>query len=254
MALHFDIITIFPDLCAGVVQESIVARAQRSGIVSISTVDLRDFTHDRHRSVDDRPYGGGPGMVFKPEPVFEAVDAVLAKRRAPEERTRKIVVTPQGRRMCQADLRELSTEASWIILLCGHYEGFDERILAGLGFDAVSIGDYVLSGGELPALVILDGIVRLLPGALGHPESARRESFEDGLLDYPQYTRPPVFRGMAVPEILLSGNHEAIAKWRREQAIERTATRRADLLGTDEATNEARESRSAASAAEIPES
>lgn len=204
--------------------ESILGRARQKGLFDVHCTDLRDFTHDRHRSVDDRPYGGGPGMVFKPEPVFEAVEAVLARQRAVPEKTRRLVLTPQGRRLVQADCRDLA-RAEWIVLLCGHYEGFDERIFQGLDLEPVSIGDYVLSGGEIAAMVILDGVVRLLPGALGHPESAEHESFETDLLDHPHYTRPPVFRGMEVPEVLLSGNHAEIREWRRREARRRTEAR-----------------------------
>jgi tRNA (guanine37-N1)-methyltransferase len=230
MAVRFDIITIFPGMFSSVVDESILGRAVKSGLVEIRRVDLRDFTKDRHRSVDDRPYGGGPGMVFKPEPVFDAVESVLGEvGSAADAGVRKIILTPQGRRLDQPLLRELSGE-SRIALLCGHYEGFDERIIEGLGFEEVSIGDYVLSGGELPAMVLIDGVVRLLPGALGHPESSEEESFENGILEYPQYTRPPEYRGMKVPEVLLSGNHAEIEQWRRQQALERTRDRRGDLL------------------------
>ena len=230
MAVRFDIITIFPGMFSSVVGESILGRAVKSGLVEIQRVDLRDFTEDRHRSVDDRPYGGGPGMVFKPEPVFDAVESVLGEvGSAADAGVRKIILTPQGRRLDQPLLRELSGE-SRIVLLCGHYEGFDERIIEGLGFEEVSIGDYVLSGGELPAMVLIDGVVRLLPGALGHPESSAGESFENGILEYPQYTRPSEYRGMKVPEVLLSGNHAEIEQWRRQQALERTRDRRGDLL------------------------
>ena len=230
MAVRFDIITIFPGMFSSVVGESILGRAVKSGLVEIQRVDLRDFTEDRHRSVDDRPYGGGPGMVFKPEPVFDAVESVLGEvGSAADAGVRKIILTPQGRRLDQSLLRELSAE-SRIVLLCGHYEGFDERIIEGLGFEEVSIGDYVLSGGELPAMVLIDGVVRLLPGALGHPESSEEESFENGILEYPQYTRPPEYRGMKVPDVLLSGNHAEIEQWRRQQALERTRDRRGDLL------------------------
>ena len=230
MAVRFDIITIFPGMFSSVVDESILGRAVKSGLVEIQRVDLRDFTEDRHRSVDDRPYGGGPGMVFKPEPVFDAVESVLGEvGSAADAGVRKIILTPQGRRLDQPLLRELSGE-SRIVLLCGHYEGFDERIVEGLGFEEVSIGDYVLSGGELPAMVLIDGVVRLLPGALGHPESSEEESFENGILEYPQYTRPSEYRGMKVPEVLLSGNHAEIEQWRRQQALERTRDRRGDLL------------------------
>ncbi len=233
MSFSVDILTIFPGMFPAVLGESIVGRAQSSGLVEIDYTDIRSFAQDRHLSVDDRPYGGGPGMVFKPEPVFAAVDHVLAQERAPAGNTRKLILSPQGRRLEQEHLRDLAT-ASWVVLLCGHYEGFDERIHVGLseaGFEEVSIGDYVLSGGEIPAMVILEGVVRLLPGAIGDPESANRESFEEGLLDYPQYTRPPEFRGMKVPEVLLSGNHPEIARWRQEQALQRTRQRRSDLLG-----------------------
>ena len=230
MAVRFDIITIFPGMFSSVVDESILGRAVKSGLVEIQRFDLRDFTEDRHRSVDDRPYGGGPGMVFKPEPVFDAVESVLGEvGSAADAGVRKIILTPQGRRLDQPLLRELSGE-SRIVLLCGHYEGFDERIIEGLGFEEVSIGDYVLSGGELPAMVLIDGVVRLLPGALGHPESSEEESFENGILEYPQYTRPSEYRGMKVPEVLLSGNHAEIEQWRRQQALERTRDRRGDLL------------------------
>lgn len=229
MPLEFDIVTIFPGMFSGVIGESIPKRARAAGLFDVHFTDIRDFTRDRHRSVDDRPYGGGPGMVFKPEPVFEAVDSVLATRRAAPEATRKLILTPQGARLDQRRLRDLS-RAEWIVMLCGHYEGFDERILRGLDFEQVSIGDYVLSGGELAAMVVLDGVVRLLPGAVGHPEATRLESFEDGVLDYPHYTRPVEFRGMRVPEVLLSGHHAEIERWRRAEARRRTAERRADLL------------------------
>ena len=230
MAVRFDIITIFPGMFSSVVSESIVGRAVKSGLVEINRVDLRDFTEDKHRSVDGRPYGGGPGMVFKPEPVFDAVENVLGEvGSSAEPGIRKIILTPQGRRLDQPLMRELSGE-SRIALLCGHYEGFDHRIVEGLGIEEVSIGDYVLSGGELPAMVLIDGIVRLLPGALGHPESSEQESFENGVLDFPQYTRPPEYRGMKVPEVLLSGNHAEIEQWRHERALERTRASRGDLL------------------------
>jgi tRNA (guanine37-N1)-methyltransferase len=233
MALSLDILTLFPGMFPGVVGESIIARAVAADLVRISFTDIREFASGRHRSVDDRPYGGGPGMVFKPEPVLAAVESVLAAGRAAPEATRRLIMTPQGGRLTQAHLRGLAA-ASWIVILCGHYEGFDERILDVLreeqGFEEVSVGDFVLSGGEVAAMVVLDGVVRLLPGALGDPESADRESFEYGLLDYPQYTRPPEYRGLKVPEVLLSGDHGRIAAWRRDQALRRTRERRGDLL------------------------
>ena len=234
MAVRFDIITIFPGMFSSAMGESIVGRAVKSGLAEINCVDLRDFTEDRYRSIDDRPYGGGPGMVFKPEPVFDAVESVLSQVEPSDDgRVRKIILTPQGRRLDQSLMRELAQEKR-IVMLCGHYEGFDERIIEGLDFEEVSIGDYVLSGGELPAMVLVDGIVRLLPGALGHPESSAQESFENGVLDYPQYTRPPEYRGMKVPDVLLSGNHAEIEQWRRQQSLERTRERRGDLLENKE--------------------
>jgi len=234
MAPHFDIITIFPGTFAGVIGESILGRAIASGLLEVELTDLRDFTTDKHRSVDDRPYGGGPGMVFKPEPVFDAVEHVLARRpvREGDGRQRRILLTPQGRRLDQSLLRELA-QAEHIVLVCGHYEGFDERIVQGLGCEQVSIGDFVLSGGELPAMVILDGVARLLPGALGHPESSDQESFEHGLSDHPPYTRPAEFRGMRVAEVLLSGTHAEIERWRRSEARSRTRALRGDLLAAD---------------------
>jgi tRNA (guanine37-N1)-methyltransferase len=232
MPLSFDILTIFPSMFAGVLQESILQRAVDSGRMDVTFTDIRDFTTDRHRSVDDRPYGGGPGMVFKPEPVLSAVESVLVHRKAEPEKSRKFVLSPQGRRLTQERLRELSG-ASWIVLLCGRYEGFDERIVEALspeGFEEISIGDYVLTGGEIPAMVILEGVARLLPGVLGHPDSAVEESFEDGRLDHPHYTRPAEYRGMQVPEVLLSGDHRRIEAWRREQSIKKTRERRKDLM------------------------
>ncbi len=229
MALRFDCITIFPKIFEGFLGESILARARRAGIVEVCLTDLRDFASDRHRSVDDKPYGGGPGMVFKPEPVFCAVESVLAAGRAPPGATRKVLLSPQGRRLQQADFWSLS-RAEWIVLLSGRYEGFDERIHSGLGFEELSIGDYVLSGGEVPAMAVIEGVTRLLPGAVGDAESPTRESFEENLLDFPQFTRPPEFRGMRVPEVLVSGDHGQIARWREEQALKRTRERRKDLL------------------------
>jgi tRNA (guanine37-N1)-methyltransferase len=197
--------------------------------VTITVHNIRDCAHDKHRSVDDYPYGGGAGMVFKPEPVFEAVEAVRSTIGEPAAETPVILLTPQGRLFTQQIAAELAGHPS-LILVCGHYEGVDERIAEHLATDLISIGDYVLSGGELPALVVADAVVRLLPGVLGSPMSSLEESHTAGLLEYPQYTRPPVFRGWAVPDVLLSGNHAEIARWRREQSIMRTARRRPDLL------------------------
>jgi len=207
----------------GFLEESIMKRAARSGAVSFRVVDLRAFTTDRHRTTDDRPYGGGPGMVMKPEPLFAAVESLLT----PEARV--ILLTPQGRRLDQALAKDLSG-AAHLILVCGHYEGVDERVRVHLVTDEISIGDYVLTSGTLAAAVLADAVVRLRPGVLGAAGAAESDSFSSGLLEYPQYTRPPVFRGWAVPEVLLSGNHSAIERWRREQARRRTELRRPDLL------------------------
>jgi tRNA (guanine37-N1)-methyltransferase len=198
-------------------------RAQERGLVTIAVHDLRAWTHDRHHVVDDAPYGGGAGMVLKPEPVFEAVEALRADGAAP------ILLSPQGQPFSQRLAGELA-RLSHLLLICGRYEGFDDRIPQGLGALEVSIGDYVLTGGELPALVLLDAVTRLIPGVLGDETSAETDSFAGGLLEYPQYTRPPVFRGMPVPAVLLSGDHQAIARWRRKQALRRTRDRRPDLL------------------------
>ena len=220
---RLDIITIFPAMYNGPFDESIVKRAREKGCIEINLVDLREFTHDRHRSVDDRPYGGGAGMLMKPEPIFEAVDTL----RTPQSRI--VLLSPQGQQFQQQHAEELA-EAPHLIFICGHYEGVDERVRIGLADVELSIGDYILSNGNLAAMVVVDAIVRLLPGALGCEESAVRESFSDGLLEYPQYTRPEEYRGMRVPEILLSGNHAVIEAWRLEMATERTRTRRPDLL------------------------
>ena len=220
---RLDIITIFPAMYNGPFDESIVKRAREKGRIEINLVDLREFTHDRHRSVDDRPYGGGAGMLMKPEPIFEAVDTL----RTPQSRI--VLLSPQGQQFQQQHAEELA-EAPHLIFICGHYEGVDERVHIDLADVELSIGDYILSNGNLAAMVVVDAIVRLLPGALGCEESAVKESFSDGLLEYPQYTRPEEYRGMRVPEILLSGDHAAIETWRLKMATERTRTRRPDLL------------------------
>ena len=220
--LQIDIVTIFPRMLDSILGESILKRAQEAGLVRIRCVNLRDFATGAHLTTDDRPYGGGPGMVMKPEPVFKAVDAL----RRPESKV--ILMTPQGAPFKQATAMALSKEAH-LIFLCGHYEGVDERIREALADLEISIGDYVLTNGVISAAIVVDSVVRLLPGALGGEGAADDESFTTGLLDYPHYTRPPVFRGMAIPEILTSGNHAEIAKWRREQAIARTKARRPDL-------------------------
>jgi len=222
---RFDILTLFPAMFQGPLHESILRRAQDKGLVAIGVHDLRTWTHDRHHVVDDVPYGGGAGMVLKPEPVFEAVEAL----RGGFDST-VVALTPQGLPFSQRLSSELA-HLSHVILLCGRYEGFDDRIPQGLHALEVSIGDFVLSGGEIPALVLLDATVRLIPGVLGDETSALSDSFATGLLEHPHYTRPPTFRGMAVPPILLSGDHQAIARWRRKQALRRTRERRPDLLG-----------------------
>ena len=208
---------------AGPLDESIVKRAREAGLLELTLHNLRDYAHDRHRTVDDRPFGGVPGMLLKPEPLFEAVEKLA------RESTRVILLSPSGRAFNQAIARELAQEND-LLLVSGHYEGFDERVREHLADDELSIGDYVLTNGALPAMVIIDAVTRLLPGALGDDTSSHEESFSHGLLEYPQYTRPAEFRGMKVPEVLLSGNHAEIAKWRAEQAQARTKERRPDLL------------------------
>lgn len=224
--MQIDVLTLFPEVFEPYLASSIVGRAREAGLVSIRCVNFRDFARDKHRSVDDRPFGGGPGMVLMCGPVFDAVEHVESQG---EGTPLRIMLSPQGERLSQALVAELARE-QWLVLLCGHYEGFDERIQTGIAAREISIGDYVLSGGEPAAMVLIDAVVRLLPGALGDATSAMVDSFADGALEYPQYTRPRVFRGREVPEILLSGNHAAIAAWRREQARQRTAARRPDLM------------------------
>ena len=221
--MRIDVLTLFPAMFAGPLDESIIKRARQAGILNLAIHNLRDYAHDRHKTVDDRPFGGGPGMLLKPEPIFEAVET-LAR---PE--TRVVLLSPAGRVFNQAIARELA-RCDDLLLISGHYEGFDERVRQELADDELSIGDFVLTNGALPAMVIIDAVTRLLPGVLGDEASAAEESFSQGLLEYPQYTRPAEFRGLKVPEVLLSGNHAAIAKWRAEQARLRTAQRRPDLL------------------------
>tara|TARA_B100000579_G_scaffold61399_1_gene44802 strand:+ start:908 stop:1597 length:690 start_codon:yes stop_codon:yes gene_type:complete len=221
--MKIDVLTIYPGMFPGPLDESIVKRARESGKLQLGFSDLRDYTHDRHRTVDDRPFGGGPGMLMKPEPLFEAVDNLRGKN------TRVILTSPVGRPFRQEIAKQMSNE-DHLILVCGSFEGFDERVREHLADDEISIGDYVLTNGALPAMVIIDAITRLLPGALGDDESSQDESFSDGLLEYPQYTRPAEFKGMKVPEVLQSGDHGAIEQWRREQARLRTEQRRPDLL------------------------
>ena len=225
--MQIDIVTLFPDIFFGPFAESIIGRARQQGLAEINTVDLRNYSHDNRKTVDDKPYGGGPGMLMKPEPLFEAVEDLK------NEDTVVILTSPQGERFSQKIACELSGKKH-LLFVCGHYEGVDERFrTSGLVDRELSIGDYVLTSGNLAAMVMTDAIVRLLPGVLGSDESSVDESFSDGMLEYPQYTRPPEYRGMMVPEILLSGNHGAIEEWRRETARKRTAERRPDLLDNE---------------------
>lgn len=222
--MHIHILTLFPSMFTGPFNESIIKRAVERGLVDISIHNIRDYTSDKHHVVDDYSYGGGPGMVLKPEPIFAAVEVVRKGRNVPV-----ILLTPQGRLFDQRKATEIAGYDE-VILLCGHYEGIDERVREHLAADEISIGDYVLSGGELAAMVVVDAAARQIPGVLGSDESAGEDSYATGLLEYPQYTRPQDFRGWEVPEVLLSGNHAEVARWRREQSLRRTAQRRPDLL------------------------
>jgi len=224
--MRIDVLTLFPRMFESPLSCSILKRAQDAGLVEIALTDIRDFATDSYRKVDDKPYGGGPGMVMMPGPVFDCAEYV---RKLSPEKGRIILLTPQGQKFDQKKALELSREKR-LILIAGKYEGFDERIRIGLDAEQISIGDYVLNGGELAAMVIVDAVVRLLPGALGDEGSAQDDSFSEGLLEYPQYTRPEVFRDMKVPDILLSGDHAKIAQWRKQQALERTKKWRPDLL------------------------
>ena len=221
--MKIDVLTLFPAMFAGPLDESIVKRAREAKLLDLKIHNLRDWTHDRHKTVDDKPFGGGPGMLLKVEPLFEAIESLQ------REQTKVILLSPSGRKFSQEIARELSQEKD-LLLVCGSYEGFDERVREALADDELSIGDYVLTNGALPAMVVIDAVARLLPGVLGDDESSHDESFSAGLLEYPQYTRPAEFRGMKVPEVLLSGNHAEIEKWRREQAKLRTEKQRPDLL------------------------
>jgi tRNA (guanine37-N1)-methyltransferase len=222
--MQFDILSLFPGIATAALGESIMKRAQEKGLASFRSLDLRDWTHNRHRTADDTPYGGGAGMVLKCEPIFEAIESI----RTPA--TRVVYMSPCGRRFNQTVAKEYATQGGHLILLSGHYEGVDQRVLDHLVDDELSIGDYVLTNGVIAAVVVVDAIVRLLPGVLGDETSASDDSFTTGLLEYPHYTRPYEFRGWKVPDILLSGHHAQIEKWRREQARERTKVRRPDLL------------------------
>lgn len=221
--MKIDVLTLFPEMFTGPLDESIVQRARAKGLLELKIHNLRDYTHDRHKTVDDRPFGGGPGMLLKPEPIFEALDD-LAK-----DKPHVVLLSPAGRVFNQSIARELA-QRPHLLFICASYEGVDERVREALVQDELSIGDYVLTNGNLPAMVIIDAVARLLPGALGDDNSSTEESFSHGLLEYPQYTRPVEYRGLKVPEILLSGHHANIAEWRREQAVARTQARRPDLL------------------------
>jgi tRNA (guanine37-N1)-methyltransferase len=230
--LRFDIITIFPEFFDEVIDCGILRRARNAGLVEVKAHDLRQWTTDKHHVVDDRPFGGGDGMILKPEPIFAGVEALTGASQKEDlpAKTRVMLLSAQGEVFSQALAQDISQNTSHVILLCGRYEGVDERVAQALVTDEVSIGDYVLSGGEPAAVVVVDAVVRLLPGALGSETSAVYESFSEGLLDHPQYTRPPEFRGMKVPDVLLSGNHAEIERWRKEAAIEKTRRKRPDLL------------------------
>ena len=227
--MRIDVITIFPKMFAPVLNESIIKRAQNKSKVKICLHDLRDFTDDKHRKVDDRPFGGGSGMVMGPEPIFKAVETIKRKAQSAKHKTKVILLTPQGKRLDQKLAKALSKN-NHLILICGHYEGIDERVRKFLVDEEVSIGDYVLTGGELAAMVLIDSVVRLVPGVLGDKNSLNFESFEGNLLEYPQYTRPARFRDLGVPKILLSGDHKKIEIWRKAEALKRTKQNRPDLL------------------------
>ena len=222
--MRFDIVTLFPDFFTSALSSGLLGKALAKQIAQVNLVNPRDFTTDKHHKVDDEPYGGGVGMLMKPEPIFAAVESLPILPRC-----EVILTTPQGQTMNQPLLRELVTNYDQLVVICGHYEGVDERVMH-LVTREVSLGDFVLTGGEIPALALINGVTRLLPGTVGKVESLKAESFEAGLLDYPQYTRPAEFRGWKVPEVLLSGNHQAIAQWRYEQQLQKTRDRRPDLL------------------------
>lgn len=225
--MKVDVLTLFPEMFAPMFTTSILGKAQQKGIVSLNAINFRDYADNKHQTVDDTPYGGGGGMVLKPEPIFAAIEHLMADQQ--EANARIILMCPQGERFTQSKAEKLAEEQH-LVFICGHYEGYDERIREHLVTDEISIGDYVLTGGEIPAMAIIDSVVRLLPGVLGNEQSAVTDSFSTGLLEYPHYTRPAVFRDWAVPDILLSGHHANIEEWRHKQALWRTWSRRPDLL------------------------
>lgn len=231
--LKIDVVTIFPDMFDNIIEFGVLKEAFKKNICQLNIYNLRDFSNYKHGRVDDRPYGGGPGMVLMPEPIDNAITFIKKKNKIKKkEKQKTILLSPRGEKLNQNKLKYLSNLEN-IILICGRYEGVDERVIDSLIDFEISIGDYVLTGGEIPAMVIIDGAIRLLPGVVGKEESLKSESFEDDLLDYPQYTRPPVFKGMDVPKILLSGNHKDIQKWRKEKSLEITRIKRPDLIDKD---------------------
>lgn len=227
--MHIDIVSLFPEMFDGVLGCSIIGRARNAGLINVSVVNPRDFATDKHHIVDDYPFGGGSGMVMKPEPLFSCVESLLSEPVVPAETRRVVLMSPAAPRFCQADAERLS-RYDRLVLVCGHYEGIDERVRDHLCDEALSVGDYVLTGGELPAMIVTDTIVRLIPGALGAEDAAELDSYSSGLLEYPQYTRPRTYREWEVPSVLLSGNHADIAKWRRQESLRRTWEIRPDLL------------------------
>lgn len=232
-----NVLTLFPDIIRSIIEQSLLKRARVRGLLEVVVHDLRDFTEDRHRTADDRPYGGGAGMVLKPGPIFKAVDQI----RSGGEPLRLILTSPQGKRFTQQTALEFSRESRRLVFICGRYEGVDERVREGMAPEEISIGDYVLTGGELPALVMIDAAARWVPGVLGDPESVKDDSFAASLLDHPHYTRPAVFRGLNIPPVLTSGDHKAIFDWRRKQALSNTVRKRPDLLEGSGLTEEDRE-------------
>ncbi|MGE5279733.1 MAG: tRNA (guanosine(37)-N1)-methyltransferase TrmD [Deltaproteobacteria bacterium] len=231
--MRIDVLTIFPSMFAPVLEESILKRAQKGGRIKVAVHDIRAYSADKHRKVDDRPYGGGSGMIMGCAPIFACLEDIVRRSRVAASRRRIVLLSPRGRTLTQRGCRRLAG-LKHLVLICGRYEGVDERVTRYAADEELSIGDYVLTGGELPAMVVIDAVARLIPGVLGNAESARSETFEGGMLEYPQYTRPPVFRGKRVPAVLLTGDHKRIAAWRREESLRLTKKQRPDLLGHKE--------------------
>ncbi len=235
--MFFDVLTLFPEMFSGFQSEALISRAVENGLLGIRTTNIRDFSRNRHKKVDDYPFGGGSGMLMTPEPVFLAHEHVMSLRDNREEKRMTLFMSPAGRKLDQETVVRLST-MDHLVILCGRYEGVDQRVIDALVDEEISIGDYVLFGGEVPAMVLMEAVSRYVPGVLGNQESLTSESFSDGLLEYPQYTKPRVFRDMEVPEVLLSGNHQLINQWRESRALERTRTRRPDLLESQKDNNQ----------------